>query len=513
MSSEQTPATVPPEAEDASSRQIKESGSQNRRLNIPAGVVSGLGDLVDFVLPVWAASVLGLSPTIIGLVLATDLLTAVCLRPVAGHLADRVDRRLLTSLGGAAFASGLALLSVTDSVAPLLASAVMMGIGSAFFWVPLRTSVSESPDPHRAFSELTSAEGTGIWVAYLIALSALPVVGYPGVFVLAAVGALTAAILVWRSSRSTPPPNLAGTPPRTRSTPGSAARFLAFVAAVAVVETAASVYLLLRLQDEFGLGLMDIVWLYVPGLVVYSMAPPWGIAATRRLGERGLLVGGLLLSVAGAMLVIFGPAPWILCTGWSLMCCSWAWLDPLQQTAASRVLSGGLGRAMGRYESATLAGGAAGAAAGGLALDITAPVGVAASALALLLASMPLALGVYSPKPSDDAMTRPQRPRRDLQMEWRKAQDHVVVYAVVQGLLWLAGLSWIGSMLTTGDPLRGLELTGGGFEAFLYLGAMAWGAVVALDVVVSGLAARRGGRSTLTGRTSTPTGTQKKGRS
>ena len=152
------------------------------RMGVPAASISGLGDLIDFLLPLWAAATVKLSPSLIGAILAVELATAVIARPVAGRWADRANRRLLTSAGAGIFAAGLLTLSLAGSAPLVFLASALLGVGSAFFWVPLRAIVAESSDPQQAFSRLTSAEGTGIWVVYIIALSALPFIDFHGVF-------------------------------------------------------------------------------------------------------------------------------------------------------------------------------------------------------------------------------------------------------------------------------------------------------------------------------------------
>ncbi|MDO4897962.1 MAG: MFS transporter [Rothia sp. (in: high G+C Gram-positive bacteria)] len=464
-----------------------------RRTGLPAASIAGLGELIDFILPLWAASTLKLSPSLIGAVLAVELATAIIARPIAGKWADRADRRLLISAGAGIFAAGLLTLSIVGSVPFLFLASILLGLGSAFFWVPLRAVVAESANPQQAFSKLTSAEGTGIWVVYIIALSALPFINFQGVYAIGAVAALGAAVYIALGVVLKPSPqeNLTDCHSQTSATIDHK-NLLIFVALVALVEAAASIYLLLCLQEQFGLELMEIVWLYLPGLVVYSVVPQWGIPLVQALGQRVLVFICLGLSVVGISLVTLFPEPWVLALGWAFLCCSWGWLDPLQQSTATRVIPGGFGRAFGRYEAATLIGGALGSLAGGFTLQIQMPLWVCLAAMIVVLTMIPLTVSLYPSSPSTQlAKGNPARSKRDPRKEWHKALEHLLLYAIVQGVLAVADRSWVAVMLSTGNPLSRIEGQAFSAQTALYIGTLIWGGVVILDLVISGTLFKR----------------------
>lgn len=457
------------------------------RMGAPAASISGLGELIDFILPLWAAATVKLSPTLIGAILAVELATAVIARPVAGRWADRADRRLLTSAGAGIFSVGLLALSLAESAPLVFLASALLGLGSAFFWVPLRAIVAESSNPQQAFSRLTSVEGVGIWVVYIIALNALPFIDFNGVFALAASVALGAAVYVALGTAQKPSP--AKVPADYSQAPSGAdqRRLLVFVVLVALVESAASIYLLLRFQEQFGLELMEIVWLYLPGLIVYSVVPQWGTSLAQAWGQRTHVLICLGLSVAGISILTLAPESWMLAVGWALLCCSWGWLDPLQQSTAIRVIPGGFGRALGRYEAATLIGGAIGALAGGLTLQMQMPLWVCLAAVVVVLCMVPLTASLYAGSPgSQPADPSPLRKSRDPRQEWFKALEHLLVYAVVQALLAVADYSWVVAMVKTGNPLDGIMEQGISADTALYIGVLIWGGVVIVDLVISG---------------------------
>lgn len=476
---------------------------------IPAAGLAGLGELLEFVLPLWAASRLGLEPGTIGAVLAVELAVAFILRPLSGRLADRLDRALLAGLGAFGFAAGLGVLTLSTHVAPVFVAAVLLGAGSAFFWVPLRAMVAESGSAERSFAALTQAEGTGIWVTYVVALSLLPLLDFSGVYGAAAAVCLGLAVYIGIAGRAASPrtqisQNIPVQRPEGESgSTAKRARLTLFIAMMAAVEAAASVYLLLRFQGEFELELMEIIWFYLPGLIVYSVVPQLGVEFAERVGQRLTVATSLFLSMAGIALVTLAPQTWMLALGWALLCWSWGWLDPLQQTTSLRIFAGGFGRSMGRYESAGLAGAALGSLVGGMVLEAGTGIPVVLAALVVSALSLVLALGLYGrgAKPSPAGGVQERKVSRDPKKEFTKALEHLVIFVVVQILLIVAEMSWIADLIQTGTVFGALAEQGGTVNQMLYIGNLLWAGLVVVDLAVNGLAllshAEHGGAETV----------------
>jgi DHA1 family multidrug resistance protein-like MFS transporter len=495
-----------------------------------AGIMGGLGDLIDFLLPLWAGIALELSPSMIGIILAVELAVAFALRPVAGRAVDRGAGSLLAAGGATLYAGGITLMAFAYGHDAFLVSAILLGAGSAFFWVPLRARVAERGEAHQGFSALTSAEGTGVWVAYVLALSLLPVLDYRGVLALGAAAAAVAALSTLSafgprritSHSSTPRERPSGNDGPDSGLSAQRRRLFAVVVLVSSVEAAASVYLLLKLQDALGLDIMQIVWVYFPGLVAYSIAPFTGHIVIRVLGERTTVVVALLLSAGGILLLTLDVREIALAAGWTMMCWSWGWLNPVQQATTVRIHPGTVGRAVGRYESWTLIGGAAGALCGGFALDSNSPGWVAGAAVTVCLVCVALVPGLYhrrvgskhapeSPSGSQrttEMITRSDQLDRDAQQVTASGDDpspiasklsvkherrspvsgaliHATIYGVVQIPLALADLSWYRDMLTSGGFVWGRESHADTLSNALYTGNMVWGAVVVFDLAWS----------------------------
>ena len=95
-------------------------------------VVSSLGhgSLFSF-LPVLGRANLGISSTSIGVVLTTELMLGMLLQVPCGRLADRVDRRMLMTLGIAIHSASLILVARSGTFTQLLIASLVLGIADA----------------------------------------------------------------------------------------------------------------------------------------------------------------------------------------------------------------------------------------------------------------------------------------------------------------------------------------------------------------------------------------------
>lgn len=339
-------------------------------VNTAAGIVGGIVEVADFFLPLWAGERLHLGGTAIGLLLAVDLLVAAVLRPWVGHVADRLPRPLLAAIGAAFLAVSMTTFSFATSLPAALVAAALSGVGGAFFRVPVLALTGETRDDGTAFAGLTGAEGTGTWVAYVVAFSVLSAADYEGVFLACAGAAAVAALCVSRA-RSTARPVTDEARPKV----GRLAPFLVLVGATALVEAGAGLLVILRLQQDLGLSLEAIVVVFVPGLIAYSIFPEAGPYLRRCFGTVAALRMSLALSaIAVAGLILAPDATWIT-VAWVALCISWALAQPLESLVVSRLSGDRLGRGLGRYEAAQLLGGAAGTALIGWSVEGLPPAG------------------------------------------------------------------------------------------------------------------------------------------
>jgi MFS family permease len=84
---------------------------------------SGPTEVMDFLLPLWAAADIGATPAAIGSVVAIEAGASLAVRPVAGVLADRADRQVVAAIGAALYAAAF----VSYAVAPGI---VVVGLGA-----------------------------------------------------------------------------------------------------------------------------------------------------------------------------------------------------------------------------------------------------------------------------------------------------------------------------------------------------------------------------------------------
>jgi MFS family permease len=104
---------------------------------------------VTFVLSLYLQSAKGLSPQQAGMVLFAQPAMMALFSPLAGRLSDRIEPRVLASLGMSLTAVGIFLLSflhAETSITLVAADLVLLGIGFAFFSSPNANAVMSSLD-------------------------------------------------------------------------------------------------------------------------------------------------------------------------------------------------------------------------------------------------------------------------------------------------------------------------------------------------------------------------------
>lgn len=340
------------------------AGRQVERL--VAGLVRGPVEVLDFLLPLWAGQVLGLSPAAVGQLVAAETLVSFLARPVAGALADRVDRGRLAAAGALLYAVSFTGYAAAGGFGSAAAAAVVGGVGGAVFWIALRARVGEDVrrDPG-TFSKLFAAEGTGTWVAFVVAITVVGSITFRGVFGLAAAACVVGAGLLLLAAPAAPIEPALRQPAFTRL--GRRMwPMLAIVVVVAIAETGVGLLLLLHLQRGFGLELGAIAAVFLPGFVVYSTLPEFLHGLVTRLGRTRVVTLSLVASAVFAAALSFAPSPWVIAVAWILAAAAFAAVIPVEQSVVAEAAGVDLGRGMAIYESATLLGATVGAVAAGL---------------------------------------------------------------------------------------------------------------------------------------------------
>ena len=377
-------------------------------------LASGVGQAIQFVLPLFAGAVLGLPPWQTGLLVAANALATFMVRPFAGVVVDRADRGVIAGTGAGVFAVGCGLYALATGLPLALIAAIVTGVAEAFLWVAIRAIIGERlPEDSGVFAKLVAAEETGGWVIMVPAIILLSAAGYQWMFAGIAACCLAAALeFLSLPRRDVPDDALAGAELSGMSLRGLGARLRPMLAAVVVTmtaETTISLLLILHLQRGFQLGAVQVAYVFLPGAVAMGLLPPHLHRLVVRFGRRRMLMLG---SVA--------PSPPGIAALWVLSAVTWSCVSPVEQSVIAEAAgSTHLGRGLGLYEAACLAGATIGSLAAGFLYESGSWL-LACTACAVIIFSgavlVPAAvkrLGVADhPTPPSDDLFGPTSPTR-----------------------------------------------------------------------------------------------------
>ncbi|MFJ6048173.1 MFS transporter [Streptomyces sp. NPDC092307] len=338
-----------------------------RRVLSAALFASAPAEVLDFLLPLWAGSALGAGAFEVGALIAFEAVLSLIVRPAAGELADRFDPRRVAAAGAGLYALSFAGYALADSLVAAFVAAGLGGAGGALFWVALRAWTgqrSQEGDRTSAYGKLLSAEGQGALVGYLVAFSLLERGGYALLFWLGSAACAVAVVALLRGPR----PEWAGVPPRAtaarRERWGAAERRLLPLMVVSAVTAAAEaglwMLLLLRLQSDLELSPNEIALVLAPGFLVFVLLPAHAHRLTGRLGRTRVMVASFVASTLFAAGLAVVSAPPAVAALWAVAAACFAAQIPVEQATVAAASGGRIGRAMGLYESARLAGVVAG---------------------------------------------------------------------------------------------------------------------------------------------------------
>lgn len=336
---------------------------QNRALTSTV-FLSGAGEVVDFLLPLFAGAAMGLTPSQIGILMAVEIAVSLVMRPLAGSLADRFERRNVAALGALLYAVSCAGYAVAFDPGMAFAAAAIGGAGGSVLWVALRALIGERlADDSGVYAKLVAAEENGSWLILVPALFLISIVGYRGVFTALAVCCVVGAVVLLSTPRN---PGSQPADPGERETNGKAGKprlfrklspMLLAVALTMVAESAISLLMLMHLQREFGLDPLEVGMVFAPGAIVMGILPTYLHGVESRHGRTRVLAVASVFSAIFAVSLAFAPTPLIISLFWVLSGVAWAVMLPVQQAVIAEV-SGRerLGRGLGWFESASLAG-------------------------------------------------------------------------------------------------------------------------------------------------------------
>lgn len=330
---------------------------------------------MDFVIPLFAGELLGLTAAETGVLIAVGLLFSFTTRPVAGICADRYDRRWLSVAGLVVLALGCGLYGVAGGMPLALTAAALTGVGEAFVWVALRSIVgSRVREESGVFARLMAAEELGGWVIVVPGILLLSAVGYRPVFWAAAACCLVAVgyMAVARRLASSPADVAQDSPAAgLDEPPGRIRPMLVAVAVIMMAEAAISLLLMLHLQRHFQLDPIEVAYVFLPGAIALSVLPPYLHQLTARIGRRRMLVLGSLSGTGFAAGMAFAGSPLVIAVLWILSAASWAATIPIHQAVVTEAAGvRRIGRALSSYEAACIAGAFVGSLAAGTLYDV-----------------------------------------------------------------------------------------------------------------------------------------------
>lgn len=406
---------------------------RERRTLDCAVLTSGAEQVIDFVLPLFAGAVLGLSAWETGLLIAVSQLVAFVVRPLAGVAVDRADRSIIAALGAAGFAMGCGLYALSTGFSLALTAAIATGVAGSFLWVAIRSIIGERlHEDSSVFAKLVAAEETGGWLVLVPAIILLSLAGYHWGFAGLSVCCLVAAWELFHTRDRTCSPKdtgIAGSELSSMSLRGLGASLRPMLLAVVVImtaEAAIGLLLILHLQRGFDLGVIEIAYVFLPGAIAMSILPPYLHRLVVRFGRRRMLMLGSVSSALFALGLAFAPNPGWIAALWVLSAAAWSLMTPVQQAVIAEAAgSTHLGRGLSLYEAAALAGAFIGSLTAGLLYDtsnwliacIVCAVVIASGAALIPTAVQRLGVTDYpSPTPATArAEPEPTLPRADVQ--------------------------------------------------------------------------------------------------
>ncbi|MFJ9932387.1 MFS transporter [Streptomyces virginiae] len=467
-----------------------------RRVLSAALFASAPAEVLDFLLPLWAGSTLNAGASVVGALIAFEAVLSLIVRPLAGELADRFDQRRVAAAGAGLYALSFAGYALADSLPVAFAAAGLGGAGGALFWVALRAWTGQEArdgDGTAAYGKLLSAEGQGAFVGYLVAFSLLERTGYPALFWLGAAACVLAAALLLRGPGRRPPArpgaDAAGAGGLFRR--GAAERRLLPLMVVSAVTAAAEaglwMLLLLRLQGDLGLSPNEIAMVFAPGFVVFVLLPEHTHHLTDRLGRTPTMVASFAAGALFAAGLAVVSTPLAIAVFWTVAAACFAAQIPVEQATVAAASGGRIGRGMGLYETARLAGVVAGPLVMGVLyeeLGWVAACAAAAATSAVGAVVVPFAVRVLrlpreennaatqsvhmtedgedmdtsKPEPAQPSAEPALGPKEHARKERRDWYIHTVAFALGQLVLWALDSSWLVWQITDGsvpDDQRG----------------------------------------------------------
>ena len=258
------------------------------------------------VLSIFAASLEGATPLLIGLTVGAYGLTQASLQIPFGLLSDRIGRLPVILLGLALFAAGSVLAALSDTISGVIAGRLLQGAGAISATL---TALMADATREEVRTRTMAVFGIGIGMSFLLALIVGPIIagqsGVRSLFWLAAVLAGVAAALLLLLPKHIERPKTRPGLKLSAALGPDLLRLDFYVFLLHALLTASFVALPFLLRDRLGLALTDHWQIYVGALVLSLAGTIPLILADDRRGKQGTIGLSVGLLLAGLLILAF----------------------------------------------------------------------------------------------------------------------------------------------------------------------------------------------------------------
>lgn len=356
------------------------------------------------VLALYAETLPGATPAMIGLALGMYGLTQALFGIPFGSASDRFGRKPVITVGLLLFAAGSVLAAVTHSVAGIIAGRALQGAGAVA--APIMALLADLLRPEQRSKGMATI-GISIGGAYLVSLPLGPVLAawltVPGIFLMIAVAALVMIGLLWWRvptpvvSRAVSRP---GRQLRQALTDPHLLRLYFSIMALHMLMTGTFVVLPPLLRDTLHLPAAQHLWLYLPTVLLSIVAMvPLIVYAERRARLKQVFVAMVALLTGGLVILLEGShVLWGVAAGLLAFLIAFNVLEATLPSMMSRLAPmAGRGSAMGVYSTAQFLGAFIGGAGAGWLRGHYGASGVLLAGLLLCVTWLVISAGLHPP--------------------------------------------------------------------------------------------------------------------
>jgi len=188
--------------------EMGKSGMIRGLFSVRLGQALGRASIMTF-LPIFAGIYIGLSTSLIGILVTTNIMVVSILAPLGGRLADRFSRKALTVLGSIIFFASLAAIPWAHNFWQLLALGLSQGVGGV---ISMPATNALAVEEGRRFgmgstmSILMMAMTLGMTVGPLLAGLVVDFINIDSVFYFGGgIGLIGAILFIWFTKQYSPP--------------------------------------------------------------------------------------------------------------------------------------------------------------------------------------------------------------------------------------------------------------------------------------------------------------------